>query len=223
LNDCEIADFRKWIHCNMNFEHRRLEGAVQQHEARIDFPVESDGSQVQPPANSLEFKKNEFVVYPAHGVGRITAIEVQTIAETSLEFFVIYFTKSKMKARVPTQKAARIGVRKLSSPAAIEQARRTLSQSARKARGNWAQLAKEYEAKIKSGEIAALAEVVRDLHRRNTTSEQSYSERQLYAAALDRLSAEVALVECITEEDAASGLESLLKNRPGKPAETGDR
>jgi CarD family transcriptional regulator len=123
-----------------------------------------------------------------------------------------------MKARVPTQKAASNGVRKLSSPAAIEQVRRILSQSARKARGNWAQLTKEYEAKIKSGEITALAEVVRDLHRRDTTSEQSYSERQLYAAALDRLSAEVALVECITEEEAASGLESLLKGRAGKAA-----
>jgi CarD family transcriptional regulator len=202
----------------MNFEHRSLESADRRHEVQIDLAVESDGSQVQPPANSLGFKKNEFIVYPAHGVGQITAIEVQTIAGTSLEFFVVYFAKSKMKARVPTQKAAGNGVRKLSSPAAIEQVRRILGQSARKARGNWAQLTKEYEAKIKSGEITALAEVIRDLHRRDTTSEQSYSERQLYAAALDRLSAEVALVECITEEEAASGLESLLKGRAGKAA-----
>ena len=200
----------------MNFEHRGLDNADRGREARIDFPVEIDGSQVQPPANALEFKKNEFVVYPAHGVGQITAIEVQTIAEASLEFFVIYFAKSKMKARVPTQKAARIGVRKLSGPAAIEQARRTLSQSARRARGNWAQLTKEYEAKVKSGDVIALAEVMRDLRPRTAEAEKSYSERQFYAVALDRLSAEVALVECITEEEAVSGLESLLKS--GAPA-----
>jgi CarD family transcriptional regulator len=200
----------------MNFEHRRLDSVDQRHETRIDFPIDVDGSLVQGTANSLGFKENEFVVYPAHGVGQITAIEVQSVAGTSLEFFVIYFAKSKMKARVPTQKAAGIGVRKLSSPAAVEQARRTLSQSAAKARINWARLTKEYEAKIKSGAITALAEVVRDLHPRTKTSEQSYSERQLYAVAFDRLSAEVALVECITEDQATSGLESLLNNRAAK-------
>jgi CarD family transcriptional regulator len=201
----------KWIHRDMNFEHRRFDSVNQGHEARIDFSVEGDGN-----ANSVEFRNGEFVVYPAHGVGQITAIEVQTVAGSSLEFFVIYFAKSKMKARVPTQKAAGIGVRKLSSPAAIEQARRTLSQSAVKARINWARLTKEYEAKIKSGEIIALAEVVRDLHRRSATAEQSYSERQLYAAALDRLSGEVAQVERISEEEATSGLENLLKSRAAK-------
>jgi CarD family transcriptional regulator len=164
----------------------------------------------------LAFGKNEFVVYPAHGVGQITAIEVQAVAGTSLEFFEIYFAKSKMKARVPTGKAASVGIRKLSTPAAIEQARRALGQSAARARTNWARLTKEYEAKIKSGEVTALAEVVRDLHRRTDKFEQSYSERQLYATALDRLSAEVALVEGVTEEQATSGLEGLLKNRPGK-------
>ena len=202
----------------MNFEHRRLDSVDQGHEARIDFPIESEGRQVKQVASSVEFKEGEFVVYPAHGVGQITAIEVQAVAGISLEFFVIYFAKTKMKARVPTQKVVSIGVRKLSDPAAIDQARRTLGQSAVKARINWARLTKEYEAKIKSGEITALAEVVRDLHRRTATSEQSYSERQLYAAALDRLSAEVALVECTPEEETKSGLEALLKNRAGKAA-----
>jgi CarD family transcriptional regulator len=196
----------------MNFEHRRLDNTDQAHEARIDFPAGSDGALVQRTPTPVEFRKNEFVVYPAHGVGQITAIEVQAVAGTSLEFFVIYFAKSKMKVRVPTQKAASTGIRKLCNPAAIEQARRTLSHSVARARTNWARLTKECEIKIKSGEVTALAEVVRDLQRRTATSEQSYSERQLYAAALDRLSAEVALVEHVTEEEAASGLESLLKN-----------
>jgi CarD family transcriptional regulator len=202
----------------MNLELRRLDGADQGREARIDFTVESDGSLVQPTADALGFRKNEFVVYPGHGVGQITAIEVQTVAGASLEFFVIHFAKSKMKVRAPTQKAASIGIRKLCSPAAIAQVRRTLGQSAPRSRTNWAKLTKEYEAKIKSGEIIALAEVVRDLQRRSATAEQSYSERQLYATALDRLSAEVALVECITEEKAISGLESLLRNAAGKAA-----
>jgi CarD family transcriptional regulator len=202
----------------MNFELRRLDGADQGQEARIDFPVESDGSLVQRTANALGFTKNEFVVYPGHGVGQITAIEVQTVAGASLEFFVLHFAKSKMKVRAPTQKAASIGIRKLCSPAAIEQVRRTLGQSAPRSRTNWAKLTKEYEAKIKSGEILALAEVVRDLQRRSATAEQSYSERQLYATALDRLSAEVALVEGISEEEAALGLESLLKSAAGKAA-----
>jgi CarD family transcriptional regulator len=202
----------------MNFEHRRPESADQGRETRIDFSVESDQSLVQRAANPPQFAKNEFVVYPAHGVGQITAIEVQTVSGASLEFFEIYFAKSKMKARVPTQKLASVGVRKLSSPATVAQARRAVSQSAARARLNWARLAKEYETKIKSGEITALAEVVRDLYPRTSISEQSYSERQLYAAALERLCAEVALVERITEEQARSELEGLLKNRAGKAA-----
>ena len=93
-----------------------------------------------------------------------------------------------------------------------------MSQAASKARTNWARLTKEYEAKIKSGEILALAEVIRDLHPRSTQPEQSYSERQLYATALDRLSAEVALVEDIAEEKAALDLERLLIRRTGRAA-----
>jgi CarD family transcriptional regulator len=198
---------------HMDLEHRRLARADQEHEVRIDLAVESDGS---PRLANSGFGKDEFVVYPAHGVGQITAVEVQTVAGASLEFFVIYFAKSKMKARVPTQKAAGIGLRKLSSAAEIEQARRSLSQAAPRSRTNWARLNKEYEAKIKSGDIIALAEVVRDLQRRTAGAEQSYSERQLYTTALDRLSAEVALVERMSEEKTVLELESLLKSRTGK-------
>lgn len=198
----------------MNFEHARLDNADQAREVRSDLPVVASApNEMQTPASVAGFEKDEFVVYPAHGVGQITAIEVQAVAGSSLEFFVIYFAKAKLKARVPTKKAASIGMRKLSSPAAVEQVRRTLNQAASRARTNWTRLTKEYEAKIKSGEIIALAEVIRDLHRRSSQPEQSYSERQLYVTALDRLSGEVALVKGITEEKAASELESLLTNR----------
>jgi CarD family transcriptional regulator len=199
----------------MHLEHRRFDNSDQTYEAQIDLSVGSEEKQIQRRENSLGFGKGEFVAYPAHGVGQILAIEVQAVAGTSSEFFVIFFAKSKMRARVPTQKAASIGIRKLSSPAAIEQARRTLSQAAPRARTKWARLTKEYETKIKSGDVVALAEVMRDLHRQTAGSEQSYSERQFYATALDRLSGEVALVEHITEEKAVLELESLLKTRTG--------
>lgn len=200
----------------MSLENRRFDNPDQINEARIDLSVESNGSQTGWPESRLEFGKDEFVVYPSHGVGQISAIEVQTVAGSSLEFFVIYFAKSKMKARVPTRKAASIGIRKLSSPAAVEQARRILSQTAPRTRINWARLTKEYEAKLKSGDILALAEVMRDLHRRPTEAEQSYSERQFYATALDRLSGEVALVEQIAEDKAVTELEGLLMSRAGR-------
>jgi CarD family transcriptional regulator, regulator of rRNA transcription len=200
----------------MTLEGRRFDNSDRMHEARIDLSVESNGSQIRWPESPLEFRTSEFVVYPAHGVGQISAIEVQTVAGTSLEFFVIYFAKSKMRARVPTRKAANIGIRKLSSPAAIEQARRILTQAAPRTRTNWARLTKEYEAKLKSGDILALAEVMRDLHRRPAEAEQSFSERQFYATALDRLSGEVALVEQIAEEKAVLELEGLLMSRAGR-------
>jgi CarD family transcriptional regulator len=156
------------------------------------------------------FKATDLIVYPAHGVGQIMAIGEQTVAGASLEFFVVYFAKSKMTLRVPTLKAASAGMRKLSDPTAIQRMRRTLSQTPRRARGNWSQLAQEYESKINSGDIIAIAEVMRDLYRPAVYSGQSYSERQLYASARDRLSGEVALVDGITEEEAVKELESLM-------------
>ena len=151
-------------------------------------------------------------VYPAHGVGQILAIEIQTVAGACLEYFAIYFAKSKMRLHVPTRKAPSIGMRKLSSSATIEQARLTLSEAPRRVRANWSRLVNEYEAKIKSGDILALAEATRDLYRRSANSEQSYSERQLYTAALHRLAEEVAMVEGITEKRRVE-LEGLLLSR----------
>src|SRR5215471_6622653 len=112
-----------------------------------------------------EFETANFVVYPAHGVGQILSIEEQTVAGASLEFFVIYFAKSKMTLRAPTRKAANVGMRKLSGPDVIKRVRSTLSQRPNKPRGNWSRLAQEYSSKINSGDIIALAEVMRDLYR----------------------------------------------------------
>jgi CarD family transcriptional regulator len=168
------------------------------------------------------FKTNEFVVYPAHGVGQILAIEEQEIAGAKLELFVINFMKDKMTLRVPTAKVANVGMRKLSEPALVKRALETLKGRARVKRTMWSRRAQEYEAKINSGDIVAIAEVVRDLYRSDSQPEQSYSERQLYEAALDRLSREIAVVQHVTETEAVKEIEGQLAKSPrrGAKAET---
>ncbi|MEJ6870211.1 CarD family transcriptional regulator [Bradyrhizobium japonicum] len=160
------------------------------------------------------FKANEFVVYPAHGVGQILAIEEQEIAGAKLELFVINFIKDKMTLRVPTAKVANVGMRKLSDPALVKKALETLKGRARVKRTMWSRRAQEYEAKINSGDIVAIAEVVRDLYRSESQPEQSYSERQLYEAALDRLSREIAVVQHSTETEAVKEIEAQLAKSP---------
>jgi CarD family transcriptional regulator len=164
------------------------------------------------------FKTNEFVVYPAHGVGQILAIEEQEIAGARLELFVINFIKDKMTLRVPTAKVANVGMRKLSEPALVKRALETLKGRARVKRTMWSRRAQEYEAKINSGDIVAIAEVVRDLYRSESQPEQSYSERQLYEAALDRLSREIAVVQHVTETEAVKEIESQLAKSPRRGA-----
>jgi CarD family transcriptional regulator len=166
------------------------------------------------------FKANEFVVYPAHGVGQILAIEEQEIAGAKLELFVINFMKDKMTLRVPTAKVANVGMRKLSEPALVKKALETLKGRARVKRTMWSRRAQEYEAKINSGDIVAIAEVVRDLYRSESQPEQSYSERQLYEAALDRLSREIAVVQHSTETEAVKEIESQLSKSPRRGAKT---
>jgi CarD family transcriptional regulator len=168
------------------------------------------------------FKVNEFIVYPAHGVGQILAIEEQEVAGAKLELFVINFIKDKMTLRVPTAKIISVGMRKLAEPSMVKRALETLKGRARIKRTMWSRRAQEYEAKINSGDIVAIAEVVRDLYRSETQPEQSYSERQLYEAALDRLSREIAAVQKITETEAIKEVEGALAKGPRrgpKPAE----
>ena len=160
------------------------------------------------------FKTNEFVVYPAHGVGQILAIEEQEIAGAKLELFVINFMKDKMTLRVPTAKVANVGMRKLSEPALVKKALETLKGRARVKRTMWSRRAQEYEAKINSGDIVAIAEVVRDLYRSESQPEQSYSERQLYEAALDRLSREIAVVQHVDRNRSGQGNRRPARQEP---------
>lgn len=160
-----------------------------------------------------EFSPDEYVVYPAHGVGKIISIEEQEIAGISLELFVISFEKDKMTLRVPTHKATEIGMRPLSSPDVILKAMMTLKGKAKVKRAMWSRRAQEYEQKINSGDLIAIAEVVRDLHRNDDQREQSYSERQLYEAALERLTREVAAVEDGDEAAAVKKVDDVLVSR----------
>ena len=167
------------------------------------------------------FKLNEFVVYPAHGVGQIIAIEEQEVVGFKLELFVISFSKDKLTLRVPTSKVSGVGMRKISDPDTARRSLEILTGRARVKRTMWSRRAQEYETKINSGDINAIAEVVRDLYRSEAQPEQSYSERQLYEAALDRMVREIAAVQKSNEIDALKTVEAQLQkgqSRPSKPA-----
>ena len=156
------------------------------------------------------FKTNEFIVYPAHGVGRIVGIEEQEIAGMSLELFVITFDKEKLTLRVPTGKLESVGMRKLADDAVVKKAMETLKGRARVKRTMWSRRAQEYVAKINSGDLMSIAEVVRDLYRSEAQPEQSYSERQLYEDALDRMAREIAAVEKLDERGAVQRITDVL-------------
>jgi CarD family transcriptional regulator len=158
-----------------------------------------------------DFRSGDYVVYPTHGVGKIDAIERQSIAGIDLELIVIRFEKEKMTLRVPIEKAKVAGLRKLSSHQQMDIALATLKGRSRVSRAMWSRRAQEYEAKINSGDPVSIAEVVRDLHRNAGQSDQSYSERQIYEAALERLARELAAVERIERDAAAQKLEDVLK------------
>ncbi len=168
----------------------------------------------------LPFRTGELIVYPAHGVGKIVEIEEQVIAGIKMELYVVDFDKEKLRLKVPTVKAEQVGMRKLSDKPLIEQALKVLNGRARVKRTMWSRRAQEYEAKINSGDVIAVSEVVRDLYRTDRQPEQSYSERQLYEAALDRMAREVAAVKKFDDAQAIEEIEGIMnKSASRKPAE----
>ena len=170
--------------------------------------------QAQGDIQEMDFKISQSVVYPAHGVGTITAIEKQTVAGMSLEVYVVSFDQDKMILRVPTNRAEASGMRALAGSKLVDDALKTLGGKARIKRTMWSRRAQEYEAKINSGDLISIAEVVRDLHRGEDQPEQSYSERQLYESALDRMARELAAVENTDHETAMERLaKSLAKKK----------
>ena len=161
-------------------------------------------------AKQADYSAGDFVVYPTHGVGKVLGVEEQEISGISLDLIIIRFDKDRMTLRVPVEKAENSGLRKLSTRKVMDSALATLKGRSRAKRTMWSRRAQEYEAKINSGDPVSIAEVVRDLHRGADQPDQSYSERQMYQAALDRLAREVAALEKINEEAAAQKLEELL-------------
>lgn len=165
----------------------------------------------------MQFKAGDFVVYPTHGVGKITGIEAQQIGEIELKVFVIAFEKDKMILRVPVNRAAAAGLRHVSSKDDLQKAYKALAGKAKIGRGMWSRRAQEYETKINSGNIVFIAEVVRDLHRNVDQAERSYSERMIYESALGRLVGELAASEGMDAKTATDKLIKML--RPSKSAE----
>lgn len=161
--------------------------------------------------DDIIFKAGDHVVYPTHGVGKVLGIEKQEISGHSLQVITVHFEKDRMTLRVPVAKAKNSGLRRLSSRKTMDTALATLKGRSRVKRTMWSRRAQEYEAKINSGDPVSIAEVVRDLHRNADQPDQSYSERQIYQAALDRLVRELAAVEEIDEQAATQRLEQLLK------------
>ncbi|ACT58464.1 CarD family transcriptional regulator [Hirschia baltica] len=159
------------------------------------------------------FEVEQHIVYPAHGVGRVTAVEVQEVADMKLEVYVVAFEQDKLILRVPTAKAKSSGMRSLASTKVVGDAIKTLGGRARIKRTMWSRRAQEYEAKINSGDLISIAEVVRDLHRADDQPDQSYSERQLYESALDRMARELAVVENIEHTEAVARLSQSLAQR----------
>ncbi|MDH4983548.1 CarD family transcriptional regulator [Hyphomicrobium sp. D-2] len=203
---------------------RAVAAAVKPSNQKITAPVQQQAPKVgggekaavaadltKKPVNQRHgFKANEFVVYPAHGVGKIIAIEEQEIAGMALELFVINFEKEKLTLRVPTGKLESVGMRKLAEEPLVKKAMEILKGRARVKRTMWSRRAQEYVAKINSGDLVSIAEVVRDLYRSEAQPEQSYSERQLYEDALDRMAREIAAVEKLDERGAVQRITDVL-------------
>ncbi|NDV87379.1 CarD family transcriptional regulator [Aurantimonas aggregata] len=160
------------------------------------------------------FRTGESIVYPAHGVGQIVAIEDQEVAGMTLELFVIDFEKDKMRLKVPVAKAEAVGMRKLSETDFVERALKVVQGRARVKKTMWSRRAQEYDAKINSGDLIQIAEVVRDLYRAESQPEQSYSERQLYEAALGRMARELAAVNEVSDTEAVQLIELNLNKGP---------
>ena len=183
--------------------------------------IKKNEASKKPSVKKTASKKNEFlpeqyVVYPSHGIGQILEIEKKEIAGQMLKMYVIEFEKEKMILRVPIEKTKEIGVRKVSTKNQLKEIFEILTGKAKIRRTMWSRRAQEYEAKINSGDIKLLTEVVRDLFRSDSQPEQSYSERQLYEAARERLSREVAVIEKTDEQKAIEKIETILNNSNGR-------
>ncbi len=208
--------------------HQQVAALSKPASAKISAPVSAPAPVANGPKKNVSsrhgFKTNEFIVYPSHGVGKIIGIEDQEIAGMSLELFVINFEKEKLTLRVPTGKLEAVGMRKLADEVIVRRAMDVLKGRARVKRTMWSRRAQEYVAKINSGDLISIAEVVRDLYRSEAQPEQSYSERQLYEDALDRMAREIAAVDKLDDRGAVQRITDVLSKsaKTRRAAETAE-
>ena len=194
-----------------------------QYQASPQRPMMSGPVVATPAPKRHAFKIHDLVVYPAHGVGKVTMIEEQEIAGAKLELYIVDFEKEKLRLKVPTGRAEQKGMRRLSDKSQIEAAMRVLKGRARIKRTMWSRRAQEYDAKINSGDIMSVAEVVRDLYRSERQPEQSYSERQLFEQALERMAREIAAVKKIDDDVSVKELEDYLSKNAKRPPVAGEK
>jgi CarD family transcriptional regulator len=191
--------------------------------AKPAAPAKPAASAGAPATKKVVFKAGELVVYPAHGVGRVTNIEEQEIAGVKLELYIVDFEKEKLRLKVPTNRAEQKGMRHLADRSLIEQAMKVIRGRARIKRTMWSRRAQEYDAKINSGDVIAVAEVIRDLYRSDRQPEQSYSERQLFEQALARFARELAAVRKVDEDQCIRELEDFLARNAKRGAAAGEK
>ncbi len=191
--------------------------------AAIAKPAAPVAKAAAPVVKKPSFKIGELVVYPAHGVGRISNIEEQEIAGIRLELYIVDFEKEKLRLKVPTNRAEQKGMRHLADRSMIEQAMKVIRGRARIKRTMWSRRAQEYDAKINSGDMIAVSEVIRDLYRSDRQPEQSYSERQLFEQALARFARELAAVRKVDEDQCIKELEDFLARNAKRGAAVGEK
>ena len=159
---------------------------------------------------NLNFKIGETVVYPKHGVGEIIKIESMEISNIKTRFYVVKMEQAKLTIRVPIDKQHEVGLRKISTKKKIDEIYEVLKLKPKIRRIMWSRRAQEYDTKIFSGDPIKISEVVRDLFRKNSQPEQSYSERQMFQVALERLAREVAAVEKTDYFQTTEKIETIL-------------
>jgi len=191
--------------------------------ATVVAPAPKAATPAAPAAKKIIFKIGELVVYPAHGVGKITNVEEQEIAGVKLELYIVDFEKEKLRLKVPTNRAEQKGMRHLADRSLIEQAMKVIRGRARIKRTMWSRRAQEYDAKINSGDLLSVAEVVRDLYRSDRQPEQSYSERQLFEQALGRFARELAAVRKVDEDQCIRELEEYLARNAKRGAAASEK
>ena len=162
---------------------------------------------------NLNFKIGEIVVYPKHGVGEIVNIESMEISNIKTNFYVVKMEQAKLTIRVPLEKQDEVGLRKISTKKIIDAIYEILKLKPKIRRIMWSRRAQEYDPKIFSGDPIKISEVVRDLFRKNSQPEQSYSERQMFQIALERLAREVAAVEKTDYFQSTEKIETILNTK----------